>query len=184
MNFSHYLDRLRVVCDAHGHAVNLNPGAANAELQAVEAQLGFPISADVRQAWLLANGAERDVPVFMRPGYLTAYDFLTLKAAMTQRANMAARAPRYAGFDEPEPRDKRIREGWFHQGWLPFASFGGATLLLMADHSPSEAGTPGQIIAFTHDPDQITWVAPSFAALLTGSIADVEADPEEFLGEF
>ncbi|WP_158685876.1 SMI1/KNR4 family protein [Achromobacter spanius] len=184
MNFSHYIDRLRAVFDAHGHTLNLKPGAAESKLEAVQAELGFAIPADVRQAWLRANGAERDVPVFMRPGYLTAYDFLTLEAAMTKRARMADRAPRYAAYDEPSPRDERIRDGWFHHGWLPFASFGGATLLLLVDHSPSEAGTPGQIIAFTHDPDQITWVAPSFAALLTGSIAEIEADPQEFLGEY
>jgi len=184
MNFPHYLDRLRAVCDAHGHTLNLEPGAPESQLKAVESELGFPIAADLRQAWLRANGAERDVPVFMRPGYLTAYDFLKLEAAMTKRAGMAGRAPRYAGYDEPEPRDERIREGWFHEGWLPFASFGGATLLLMVDHSPSEAGTAGQIIAFTHEPDQITWVAPSFEALLVASIAEIEADPEEFLGEY
>ncbi|HAP25378.1 MAG TPA: SMI1/KNR4 family protein [Achromobacter sp.] len=184
MDFPHYLDRLREICDAHGHTLNLKPGAADSQAKAVEADLGFPIAADLKQAWLLANGAERDAPVFMRPGYLTAYDFLTLEAAMAKRSGMADRAPRYAGFDEPEPRDRRIREGWFHDGWLPFASFGGATLMLMVDHSPSEAGTPGQIIAFTHDPDQITWVAPSFAALLTRSIAEIEADPEEFLGDY
>lgn len=184
MNFSQYLDRVRAVCDAHGHALHLNPGAAESGLEAVEAELGFPISADARQAWLLANGAERDVPVFMRPGYLTAYDFLPLEKAIAGRARMADRAPRYAGYKEPEPRDARIRDGWFHPGWLPFASFGGATMLLMVDHAPSESGTLGQIIAFTHDPDQITWVAPSFTALLTGSIAEIEADPEEFLGDF
>lgn len=184
MNFSHYLDRLRTVCDAHGHTLNLKPGAAEPQLEAAEAELGFPIAADVRQAWLLANGADRDVPMFMRPGYLTAYDFLNLEAAMTKRAGMADRAPRYAGYGEPESRDARIKEGWFHHGWLPFASFGGATLLLMVDHSPSEAGNSGQIIAFTHDPDQITWVAPSFEALLVASIAEIEADPEEFLGEY
>lgn len=184
MNFSLYLDRLRTVCDAHGHTLDLKPGAAESALMAAEAQFGFPISADLRQAWLRANGAERDVPVFMRPGYLTAYDFLPLEKSIAGRARMADRAPRYAGYDEPEPRDARIREGWFHQGWLPFASFGGATLLLMADHSPRESGTPGQIIAFTHDPDQITWVAPSFGALLKASIDEIEADPEEFLGEY
>lgn len=184
MNFPHYLDRLRAVCDAHGHALNLKPRAAESQLEAVEAELGFSIAAGLRQAWLLANGAERDVPVFMRPGYLTAYDFLPQEKAIAGRARMADRASRYVGYEEPAPRDARIRDGWFHPGWLPFASFGGATLLLMVDHSPSETGTPGQIIAFTHDPDQITWVAPSFAALLEGSITEIEADPEEFLGEY
>lgn len=184
MNFPQYLDRVRAVCHAHGHALNLNPGAAESALEAVEAELGFSLSADAWQAWLLANGAERDVPVFMRPGYLTAYDFLPLEKAIVGRARMADRATRYAGYDEPESRDARIKEGWFHHGWLPFASFGGATLLLMVDHSPSEAGNSGQIIAFTHDPDQITWVAPSFEALLVASIAEIEAGPEEFLGEY
>lgn len=182
MNFSHYRDRLRGVYDTHAYALNLNPAATKAALEAVEAQLGFPISADARRAWLLADGAESDA-VFIRPGFLTAYEFLSLEEAMTERAHMANRAPRYAGFDEPASTDARIMDGWSHQGWLPFASFGGGTLLLMVDHSPTEAGTPGQIIAFTHDPDKIPWVAPNFAALLMSSIVEIEADPEEFLGE-
>lgn len=184
MNFSDYLFRLRAVYESRAFEPGLNPGATSAVVEAVEAQLGFPIAAKVRQAWLLANGGNSDAPVFMRPGFLTGYEFLSLEEAMTERAHMAKRAPRYAGFDEPASADARIREGWFHPGWLPFASFGAGTLLLMVDHTPGEAGTPGQIIAFTHDPDQITWVAPDFAALLMGSIVEIEADPEEFLGEY
>lgn len=184
MNFSNYLDRVRAVYDTHASVLQLHPGATKAAVEAVEAQLGFPISADITQAWLLADGGESDVPVFMRPGYLTGYDFLSLEEAIAERARMSDRAPRYAGYDEPASADARIREGWFHQGWLPFASFGAGTLLLMVDHSPGDGGTMGQIIAFTHDPDQITWVAPSFAALLTGSIVEIENDPEEFLGEY
>jgi cell wall assembly regulator SMI1 len=55
--------------------------------------------------------------------------------------------------------------------------------LLIADLVPSGTGKSGQIIAFTHDPDEIEHIAPSFANLLENSMKAIEADSEELLGQ-
>jgi len=131
--------------------------------------------------WRLADGnGEICRPVFVRPDFSTGYDLLSVQVALNQREAMRRRAPRYEGYADPSPRDRRIRPGWWQPGWLPFGAFYG-TLLLILDLSPSEHGTPGQVIAFTHDPDEITFIADSFTELLAASAEEFEANGEEVL---
>ena len=54
-------------------------------------------------------------------------------------------------------------------------------ILLIADHSPS--GQCGQIIAFSHDPDTISYVCTDFATLLEQSLATIREHPEDCLPE-
>lgn len=60
----------------------------------------------------------------MRPGFVTGYEFLSVAAARKRRATLAKLAPQYKGYEDPEPRDRRIQPGWFLPGWVPFAEFG------------------------------------------------------------
>ena len=90
------------------------------------------------------------------------------------------RARHYQGYEQPETRDERIAAGWFEEGWLPFASFAEGTLCLIADYSRA-AADPGQIIAFTHDPDSIDYVCRDFPTLLMASLQQLSADPEEYM---
>lgn len=179
MNFKAYCEALRRLYADEGFALQLRPGAAKPALDRAEAQLGFALAEDLRGAWLHADGGEPQ-PVFVRPGYLGGYEFLSLEQALRARDRMKQRSPRYEGYEQPKPRDARIKPGWFHEGWLPFASFGGGTLLLIQDHSPASLGRPGQIIALTHDPDSIDYVAPDFAELLSASLQSIADDMEEF----
>jgi len=52
---------------------------------------------------------------------------------------------------------------------------------MMIDLNPTEEGTTGQIVAFTHDPDEISFVAPSFSQFLASSLAVMAAEAEEML---
>ena len=146
--------------------------------------MGFPLERGLRDAWLTADGSEHQVRMFSRPGFLTGYDFLSLASALKERDSMRSIAPQYEGYVEERPRDQRIRPGWFYDGWLPFAGFGGGILLLIQDYSPAEEGNTGQIIAFTHDPDEISYVAPDFQTFLHHSLSSIKEDPEEFLEMF
>ena len=85
----------------------------------------------------------------------------------------------YRDYVEPRERDPRIRPGWYHTGWVPFAS-SVASLWLIEDHSPAAGGTAGQIIGYIHDPDEMVWLANSLAELLPISAAQLESDPEEY----
>ena len=180
MNFKAYCEGLSRLYSAEGFELKLGPGASEAALDRAEAHLGFSLTEELRGAWLHADGAREKCPVFVRPGYLSAFCFLSIGEAVEAREGMRRRSSRYEGYQEPRPRDPRVMQGWFQEGWLPFAGFGSATMLLVEDHAPSPLGRRGQIVAFTHDPDAIEYVAPSFAELLAASIKSIADDPDEF----
>ena len=183
MQFPTFVSALAALHDANGEPLQLKPGASPEEIAEAEAELGFAICPALKAAWLAANGGTAWQTVFARTGYLTGYEFLSLQAAMKQWRGMRERAPRYADYTQPHPRDPRLREGWFQHGWLPFAGFAAPTMMLLLDHTPSERGTPCQVIAFTHDPDAMDYVCSDFATLLVESLAQIEAEPEDLLAE-
>jgi cell wall assembly regulator SMI1 len=181
MDFKQYIEELSKLYAVAGAALRLSPGSSNAALDLTESELGFALDESIRGAWLEADGGHEWCPIFARPDYLTGYDFLSIEQALRARTNMRSRSPNYEGYEAPEPRDTRIKPGWFQDGWLPFGSFSGSTLLLIQDYSPSDIGQRGQIIAFNHDPDTIEYVTSSFASLLAASIKSIADDPTEFI---
>lgn len=184
MDFARYLAQLEAVYDEHDVPWSTQAGASESVLAAAERTLGFALDPGLRAAWRSSDGSADEVSLFVRPDFLTSYEFLPLKAALAAREGMRKRAKQYVGYADPEPRDRRIQAGWFHDGWLPFASFGGASLLLIQDYAPAPGGRVGQIIAYVHDPDEIAYVAVDFSDLLKRSLRDIQADPEEFLQLF
>lgn len=183
MTFPAFITQLQALYAANGQSLQLNPGVPPEQLVAAEAELGFPICPALKAAWLAADGGDAWQTVFARSGYLTGYGFLPLQAAMKQWRGMRDRAPRYADYMQPHARDPRLRDGWFQPGWLPFAGFAAPTLLLLLDHTPAAAGTPGQVIAFTHDPDAMDYVCTDFPTLLGESLLQIAAEPEDLLAE-
>ena len=157
--------------------------ATIASLAAVKAVLGFVFDPVRKVTWQSANGSDEWQTVFARPGYITGYSFLSLADSLREREYMAHRAPQYDGYEQEQPRDPRICSGWYQAGWLPFAAFSAPDLLLIADHSPTASGQCGQIIAFSHDPDTISYVCTDFATLLEQSLATIREHPEDCLPE-
>ncbi|MFF9511035.1 SMI1/KNR4 family protein [Streptomyces sp. NPDC014724] len=183
MEFNTYREVLAEIYLASEGRLELSPSASMAELRSFENDLGFPLDPGLRAAWLEADGGPTWMPVFARPGYLSGYGFLSIEAATERRRSMKRNAPRYADYVGPQPRDPRIRAGWFNDGWLPFAELGGGAGILMQDYCPTQEGTPGQIIAYVHDPDEVSYVAPGFEDLLEESIAEISTYPEEYIPE-
>lgn len=181
MDFAQYLKKLEKIYAKHDVEWSAKAGATEAQLAAAERELGFALDPGLRAAWSAMNGSDDDVWVFARPEYLSSYEFLSLDAALAEHASIRQWVSKYADYEDPEPRDARIRPGWFHEGWLPFANFSGATLMLIQDYSPAAGGRVGQIISFSHDPDRITYVAADFADYLKRSMSTIQGDPEEFL---
>jgi cell wall assembly regulator SMI1 len=181
MDFAAYVEGLRRLYTEAGVPLRLCPPAPESEIGAAERDLGFELEPGLRRAWIEANGSVRSCALFARPGYYTGLDFLSVAGALRQRATLAKRAPQYAAYADPKPRDHRLLPGWFQSGWLPFAEFGGGSLLLLADHSPAASGARGQIIGFVHDPDEMVYVAPTFAEFLEASLSSIERAPEEYI---
>jgi cell wall assembly regulator SMI1 len=183
LTFAGYISRLKKLYERTGVSLPLRPPVSLRTIASLEKRRGLRVPAPLRAAWLTANGAGSYKAVFARKGYVDGYDFLSVASAFAEREEMRKLAPNYEGYVEPEKRDARIQPGWFQPGWLPFGEFGGATLLLILDMSPSAKGRVGQIIAYTHDPDRIEHVAPSFAELLRDSLSAIQAAPDEIIGE-
>ncbi|MFZ6871741.1 SMI1/KNR4 family protein [Undibacterium sp. Di27W] len=181
MQFSDYLKKiLAMYADAEVEA-DLQSATSLAEIEALEKDYGFPLPEELKQAWLTANGGGYYRALFARPGYLTGYDFLSLSESMEERLSMKNRAIQYLDYEQEKARDARIRPDWYEDGWLPFASFGGGTLSLILDMSPTAQGQAGQIICFTHDPDCIEYVAASFDDLLVASLQMFEEAADELI---
>jgi len=183
MKFDRYLELLRPLAAEQGIELQLRPGVSESALADVEQKLGFQLDKPMRQAWLTHNGGEEWQNTFAIPDLTDGYTLLSLGQAMAAREHLKTRSTQYDNYQQPKRRDKRIQKGWYHPGWVPFAGFGGGTLLLMQDYSPAPTGVAGQIIAFTHDPDAITYVADGFASFLRESINALKSDPEEFFPE-
>ena len=184
--FDRYLARVRAVYEE----LELAPPektspAKEAELAALEKAIGHALPVGLRAAWLVANGAGDDelAPLFWRTNRYTGYAFVSVADAKKSHEGHPRLAKQYADaeYEDPELRDKQLAPGWFLPGWLPFADFGGGTLQLLLDFTPSSKGMVGQVIAFTHDPDEMTWVAGSFDEFLGQSIEALESDPEGML---
>ncbi|KMO35965.1 hypothetical protein VQ02_16375 [Methylobacterium variabile] len=180
MHFSVYAGAVEAIYRRFDRALALPAGATDSAIASVEIALGVPPDSDLWAAWREADGSGA-CSLLMRPGFPTSYEFLSVAEAIEERAQLDRIVAGYEGYADPEPRDPRIRSGWFHPGWVPFAGFGSGTLLLMVDHAPAAGGQVGQVIAFTHDPDEITYVAPDFPTFLQESLRSIDADPEEFL---
>jgi len=179
MSFADYVARISALTERCDGELELRAPAKEKEIRKLEA-LPVVVPKELAAAWRITDGTRGTL--FAVPRYLTGYEFLSVSEAIAARAGFERRAPRYAGYEEKRPRDPRIASGWYQPGWLPFAAFGGSTLVLLVDASPTARGRVGQIIAFTHDPDAITYVAPSFAEFLVASLEGVEEQPEELLG--
>lgn len=173
MKFAVYLKAIEKLYAKADRALTLQKPASARSLRDLEAELEAPLPTELRAAWERGDGSADYANVFARPGYLTGYELLSVAGARKERESMRKRAPRYAAakYEEQKPRDPRIRPGWFAPGWLPFGEFGGGSLLLLVDLSPAPKGKgkAGQVIAFTHDPDHISFVETSFEKFLTAS---------------
>jgi cell wall assembly regulator SMI1 len=181
--FTAYLERLEALYGKLERKLPLRPPATATALKRLEKQLGSALPPSLHAAWQTSNGSRSDTPFFARSGYLTAHDFLSVPQALEARQAMRRRAPRYKDYSEPKRRDRRIAQGWFQPGWLPFAGFGGGTLLLLVDLSPAARGSAGQVIAFTHDPDTLDYVASSFDAFLRSSATALKRYADEYFLE-
>jgi len=181
MDVKTYLQALSALYANVNQTFALNNGLSNSALDEAEKQLGFTLAPPLRELWGFANGGNEWITVFARKDYFCRYDFLSLASSLKYRDRMKKQAQHYVGYHEPEVRDPKIQSGWYQEGWLPFAQFGGGTLLLIADHSPSALGQMGQVIAYTHDPDMMDFICPNLSQFFEQSLAQIRLYPDELL---
>lgn len=180
MDFDAYLRGLQQIYAQMQVELRVRPAASPAALGALAAAAGGALDSGLVEAWSVADGTASPTPFFARPRFLTPFDFISTDAAVRQRLALERRSTSYREYTQAEARDIRIGDGWFQAGWVPFAQFGGGTLLLLSDMSPAAPGTAGQVIGFVHDPDEIVFVAASFREFLAASLQALDEDRDEY----
>ncbi|MGI2182751.1 SMI1/KNR4 family protein [Shewanella oncorhynchi] len=181
MDVKTYLQALSAIYANMNQTLELDRGLSNLVLDEAEKQLGFTLISPLRELWGYANGGSEWSTVFARKDYFCRYDFLSLASSLKFRDRMKKQAQYYVDYHEPEVRDPKIQSGWYQEGWLPFAQFGGGTLLLIADHSPSALGQMGQVITYTHDPDMMDFISPDLSQFFEQSLAQIALYPDELI---
>ncbi len=181
-----YLKVVRTIYGEHAednpHEFTLNKRASVSSLKKAKGQLGVPLNQQLEALWSIANGSD-GAPLFHDGQRLAGYALLSIQQAFEERSFFEQRASQYDGeIESDEPRDPRVGDGWFSDGWLPFAAIEGGALQLLIDHQPLGTGKPGQVIGYSHDPDEMVFIADSIADLLPISLKAIQDDPLEFLG--
>jgi cell wall assembly regulator SMI1 len=158
-----HVERLRTILASVEIPFVPAPGASAAEIAAVEHRVGIEFDDDLRSFWQFANGAFKRQRWFaVQTDELTGCYPVSLPKAVEAwgwfEVHDPARDIERSDEGEPPPRDPRIRPLLLHQrGWFPVAEFNGFSTAVNFDADPSPAGRHGQIIAFQHDPDAITY---------------------------
>lgn len=172
-----FLNRIRALYARVDVPLRFNSGATHARIEKYRRGSKQAFSDTLEELWRTADGTE--LPILARPGFSSSYSLLSLEDSLARRASMERYEENYRDYVEPTLRDPRIRPGWYHRGWVPFAS-SVASLWLMEDHTPQPGGCVGQIIGYVHDPDEIVWIANSLSELLPLAAAMLESDPEDY----
>lgn len=183
VNSSEYLLRVRELYLARDVEFHLHPPAAETDLAGIDETFGVNLPEWLTALWREANGGHEYSPVFTRPNFLTGLDFLSVGESLDLRTRLNGLSSAYSDYDEPRVRDSHIIPKWFPLSWVPFAAFAGSTTVLFADCSPGPGGNVGQVIAFVHDPDQISLVAQDGESYLDASLAWLTDQAEEFVLE-
>jgi len=156
----HELALLRTLHEQKDVPFRGNQPATEDEIRAAGQQIHFDIENGLRDLWLLCNGADYWMTFFgVFSDEPTPCRFLSVAEAVQRWQEFQGSIRDY---EQDSPRDPRIRGGWSHPRWLPFAEFNGFSTCVMYDRAPNDGGTDGQIIVYQHDPDAIYWVARNF----------------------
>ncbi|HBP16515.1 MAG TPA: hypothetical protein DEA08_01815, partial [Planctomycetes bacterium] len=143
---------------------NLAPGADPADLDVFCDQLALELPPQVRALWLRHDGQLNDYPALFEFRW-----FRPLEEAL-------AATRRTRGLEEfdwehelPPEVDTTLYSRW----WINFAGEAGGDDWFL-DFSPSEEGTPGQVIEVTHNAD-VRVLAPSLTEFFQGIALALEA---------
>ena len=129
---------------AQGALHLLKPGASAQALDALEAQIGQPLPADLRESLLRHDGSTDS-------GWVHG-ELLSVAGRMRERAIWmelleSGTFADLAQFNADEPA---VQPGWWHPGWLPLDADGGGNGAFV-DLAPGRAGQVGQVRDMDHE---------------------------------
>ena len=150
-------------------------GASEEEIQEFEKKLGTSLPDALKEVYRYKNGSKflAVLPCVIDQREM-AFSLMSLqeiedgKRYFQNRDSLLTEFPDYfSSQDVEEMRDSRVKPYLFNKKWLPFAEYCDSCYLMLG-FNPDQEGQEGQIICYSHAPDEIIYVAKSFTELIEG----------------
>ncbi len=154
----------------------LNDGASNADIEALESALGIALPPAFKASLSVHNGEDDGWPcrVFAEHGaYLSTSRIVEEWQARQRHADAIESEPGEGALDDVMSVDGPVQAKLFMPGWVPFLECNGDIFWAM-DFNPAAGGTPGQIIEVDWEACSWSVVADSFTAFLEDYVIDLE----------
>jgi cell wall assembly regulator SMI1 len=148
---------------------DLNPGASDEQLRALEAVLGVTLPTHFVECLKIRNGQKGSAG-----GLFDNSEFLSTDAIVDQWNvwRDLLESGEFEGItSEAEPG---VCPDWWNRNWIPFTHNGGGDHYCL-DLQPATGGAPGQIITMWHDMGERRIVAVNFHAWLADYLASIRA---------
>lgn len=136
----------------------LNPGASDADIAALEAASGFAAPDDVKAFYRRHDGAEV-------LGLIDGFDLMSLDEIAEEWPGLVkdySSPDIVGGLEPPSWTPKGVKRAWWAEGWMPIAKNGGGDYFFI-DLDPAPGGRVGQIVHFWHDVNEMPLLGRSFA---------------------
>ena len=159
--------------NAPADAFFLAAGASDPEINAVEATLGVNFPDDVRRSYRIHDGSNENA-VFEFGRYLLSLQEIVRAWEILQPL---AEDPQYSGLRTSYGGS--IRSDLWNKRWIPLTDNGSGDHVCV-DLDPTETGTVGQLIDYSHEEGPRRVLAKNFEDLLTWFAKDLEMGRFEF----
>jgi cell wall assembly regulator SMI1 len=157
---------------------DLNPPAAEAELQQLATLLGTELPADFLAFYRIHDGQQSNAG-----GLFNAEELLSV-ARMKDEWTIWNDLLKGSDFDgttsKPVPG---VRADWWNPRWLPL-TYDGAGNHCCLDLAPAEGGTVGQVIRMWHDDAERTLLAGSFSEWMEQYVVGLESGEYVFSEDY
>jgi cell wall assembly regulator SMI1 len=144
-------------------------GATAAEVEATESILGFRLSEDVRESYLIHNGNMGHSGVFENQLFLPLEEVIRHWRLWSEGL---ARG-RFKGLKPPQ-RIGPIKDTWWNARWVPITDSGSGDHICV-DMDLASGGSVGQIIRTNHEVGPLRVLASGFREFLKQFADDLEA---------
>ncbi len=138
----------------------LKKGASSAQILSAESKLGFKMSADLSDSYLVHAGSNNGAQIFPSPDNISHY--LMPLSDVVDDWKMMKELLDLGDFEGLKGKsDRGIRSEWWNLRWIPFASNGGGDFFCI-DMAPAAGGKKGQVITHNHESGNHKLLASSF----------------------
>lgn len=152
----------------------LQPGASEAEIQALETALSINLPEDVKLSYRIHNGQFNN-----DDGLIDGCEFLCLQRIQEEWMIWKELLDDNTFADTYSDPQPGIKNDWWNVLWIPL-TYDGSGNHYCLDLDPAQGGNFGQIITMWHDDSERAIVAPSFRDWLTDYIAGLESGERTF----